>query len=272
MRFEQLARHLLEVASPQRAQNVTHELTTFAFFEAYFSNFIEGTEFTLQEAEEIVFEGVIPRQRPQDAHDIVGTYRIIADPFQRARVPGSADELIELLREHHATILAERPDVGPGEFKLDPNRAGATQFVAPEFVEGTLRESWRLYEPLPAGFARAAFAMFAVSEVHPFADGNGRIARVLMNAELSAEAQQRIIVPTALRGDYLSGLRAMTHNGFADTYVSVLSALQEYTHVVDFSSRPAAELDLHRRRAFDDPSQQPNVLARVLGQAEPESR
>ena len=219
-----------------------------------------------------MFEGVIPRQRPQDAHDILGTYRIVADPVQRARVPGSADELVKLLREQHATLLAERPDVGPGEFKLNPNRAGATRFVAPEFVEGTLRESWRLYEPLPAGFARAAFAMFVVSEVHPFADGNGRIARVLMNAELTAAAEQRIIVTTALRGDYLSGLRAMTHNAFADTYVSVLSALQRYTAEVDFSSRPAAELDLHRRRAFDDQSQQSDVLARVLGQAEPETR
>ena len=99
MHFEQLARHLLEVAAPQRAENAAHELSTFAFFEAYFSNFIEGTEFTLQEAEEIVFDGVIPRQRPQDAHDILGTYRIVADPIQRARVPGSADELVKLLRD-----------------------------------------------------------------------------------------------------------------------------------------------------------------------------
>ena len=30
------------------------------FFEAYFSNFIEGTEFAVEEAREIVFEGVIP--------------------------------------------------------------------------------------------------------------------------------------------------------------------------------------------------------------------
>ena len=28
--------------------------------------------------------------------------------------------------------------------------------------------------------------MFLVSEVHPFVDGNGRIARIMMNAELVA--------------------------------------------------------------------------------------
>ena len=33
--------------------------------------------------------------------------------------------------------------------------------------------------------------MFLVAEVHPFADGNGRVARVMMNAELIAGGQQR---------------------------------------------------------------------------------
>src|SRR3546814_567358 len=52
---------------------------TLAFFEAYFSNFIEGTEFTVDEAAEIVFEGVIPAERPAEAHDVVGTFRVVSD-------------------------------------------------------------------------------------------------------------------------------------------------------------------------------------------------
>lgn len=39
---------------------------TLAFFEAYFSNFIEGTEFEVDEAAEIVFRNVIPRDRLED--------------------------------------------------------------------------------------------------------------------------------------------------------------------------------------------------------------
>ena len=45
-----------EPADPERV---------FAFFEAYLSNFIEGTEFEVSEAEEIVFGGVIPEERPR---------------------------------------------------------------------------------------------------------------------------------------------------------------------------------------------------------------
>ena len=42
-----------------------------------------------------------------------------------------------------------------------------------------------------------------ISEVHPFNDGNGRIARVMMNAELVRADQSRIIVPTVFREDYI---------------------------------------------------------------------
>jgi hypothetical protein len=41
-------------------------------------------------------------------------------------------------------------------------------------------------------------------------DGTGRVARVMMNAELIAGAQARIIVPTVFRDDYLDGLRMLS--------------------------------------------------------------
>jgi hypothetical protein len=85
-----------------------------------------------------------------------------------------------------------------------------------------------------------------------------------MSAELSAAKEQRIIVTTSQRGDYLVGLRALSHNAFAGSYVTILSSLQAFTAAVNFSSRPAAELDLSGRRALDDLSQQPGMLARIL--------
>lgn len=267
-RFEQLHQHLQGVAGPLLPASPEHELSTFAFFEAYFSNFIEGTEFTLQEAERIVFDGEVPRQRPKDAHDILGTYRLVSDPQERARIPHDADELLAILRSQHATMLGERPEAGPGTFKLDPNRAGSTYFVAPDLVEGTLREGFRFYESLPPGFSRAVFAMFLVSEVHPFADGNGRVARIVMNSELTATAEQRIIVPIAARDDYLHGLRGMTHNGNASSYVRVMAALQELAAEAPFSDRARAELWLHRRGLFRDPSEQRAAGSPILGMAE----
>ena len=50
-----------------------------AFFESYFSNYIEGTTFGIEEAEEIVFDKKIPDQRPKDAHDVLGK---LSDSFR----------------------------------------------------------------------------------------------------------------------------------------------------------------------------------------------
>jgi len=107
-----------------------------AFFESYFSNFIEGTEFGVDEARRIAVEGVVPEARPEDAHDIAATYRLAIDSNDRAHVPRSGDEVIELLRGRHAVLMAARPDKHPGEFKSLPNSASGYQFVEPGLVEG----------------------------------------------------------------------------------------------------------------------------------------
>jgi Fic family protein len=131
-------------------------------------------------------------------------------------------------------------------------------------VDGTLREAFRYYASLPAGFARAAFAMYLVSEVHPFADGNGRTARVLMNSELTAAGQQRIIVTTRDRGDYLAALRGMSNSLNMPAYVTVLAELQRRTAEIGFSTVASAERDLEGRGAFRDPDEDRSVIMPLL--------
>jgi Fic family protein len=233
------------------------------FYEAYFSNFIEGTEFTLDEAEEIVFDHVVPEDRPEDAHDILGTYQLVADPEDRAEAPREADAVIDLLRARHAIVMAARPDKHPGQFKQRDNRVGATQFVDHELVEGTLRAGIEIGDTITGAFARAVYAMFLISEIHPFTDGNGRIARIAMNAELSAAGESRIIIPTVFRNNYLMALRGATHNRRFDALVAALEFAQRYTARVDFSSRESADADLTRTNAFRDPTEADNAGIRL---------
>lgn len=263
--FEELSNHLLAVGLPSMPEDASADVSVLAFYEAYFSNYIEGTEFTVAEAREIVFEGLVPQQRPQDAHDILGTYRLVSDRYQRGRVPTSADELVAILQDQHRMMLTERPEIGPGQWKRRDNHVGGHEFVDHRLVEGTLREAFQFYSPLPAGFARSAFAMFLISEVHPFTDGNGRTARVLMNSELTAAGQQRIIVTTRDRGDYLAALRGMSNNLNIPAYVVVLAELQRRTASVDFSALASAERSLQDSGAFTDPDAERDVLIPLLG-------
>lgn len=228
-----------------------------AFFDAYFSNYIEGTEFELDEAAAIVFENRIPEKRPQDAHDILGTYRLLSDlrgmSLSAVEYVDDLEAFIKLLQRRHHTMLENRPDVAPGEFKTTPNRAGNTVFVAPDLVRGTFLKGLERCRALESPFARAAFMMFLVSEVHPFTDGNGRIARVMMNAEMIAGAQQRIIIPTVYRDDYLGALRALSRSGRADVLPKMLDRAQLFTSRIDFSDRAAARRVLDEAQAFREP-------------------
>lgn len=222
------------------------------FYEAYFSNFIEGTEFTLDEAADIVFEHKVPEGRPQDAHDILGTYQIVADAAEMSTVPRTADGFFELLKERHETLMGARPDKHPGAFKTRSNRAGTTEFVTPELVEGTLRRGFEIGSRLIDPFARAVYLAFLVAEVHPFDDGNGRISRIMMNAELVSAGEVRIVIPIVYRLNYLAALKAATHNQNYGALIRVLSFARRYTARIDFTSRATAEADLSRTHAFDD--------------------
>ncbi len=223
------------------------------FYEAYFSNYIEGTEFTLDEAARIVFDGEMPAARPEDAHDVLGTYAVVADPILMREIPDSGSAFVDVVRRRHAQVMAGRSRVRPGEFKLVANRAGNTEFVPPEMVEGSLLAAYDVAAPLLDPFQRSVYVMFVVAEVHPFMDGNGRVARICMNAELVGSAQVRIIIPTVFRLNYVSALKAGTHSNAFAPLVAVLDFTQRYTARIDFTSRATAEADLQRSHALRDP-------------------
>ena len=223
---------------------------TLAFFEAYFSNFIEGTEFTVGEAREIVFEGAIPAGRPEDAHDVLGTFRIVSDAGEMGTLPASYEQFDALLRRRHAIVMEARPGKTPGGYKSKSNQAGSTVFVEPGLVNGTLEKGFEFYRALEEPFQKAVFMMILVSEVHPFADGNGRVARIMMNAELVAKGQERLIVPTAYRTDYLGALKAFSRSGRMEPVIRMLDAAQRYTSLIDWSTFESARAMLEETNAF----------------------
>jgi hypothetical protein len=255
-------RAVAPVTRPARERDAEAR-STLAFFEAYFSNFIEGTEFEVEEAVAIVFQQAIPRDRPADAHDVLGTWRLVSDPVEMARTPDDADELLDLLRRRHATLMTARPDKGPGTFKREVNRAGQTVFVDPQHVEGTLRQGFDFYRGLETAFARAVYMMFLVSEVHPFADGNGRIARIMANAELVAAGEERILIPTVYRANYLSALKALSQARNPEPLVRTLDFAQRWVIDTQWTDLESTRIALERSHAFMDANEAENSGIRL---------
>lgn len=149
-------------------------------------------------------------------------------------------------------MMQARPEVRPGEFKNVQNQAGDTLFVDPGLVETTLAEGLRRLALLDTGFQRAVFMMFLVSEVHPFDDGNGRLARAMMNAELVSQGERRILIPTAYRIDYMGALRRLTRQDNPSVLIRALDRVQDFTHRIDFSDYERARATLESYGAFGE--------------------
>jgi hypothetical protein len=252
--FESLYEELAGKVFPEHKDKNTSDKAykTFAFFEGYFSNYIEGTEFTVNEAKEIITsESPIP-SRHEDSHDILGTYRIVSDRQEMSICPTSPDRFLDLMRRRHAVLLQSRTSKKPGEFKDRNNRAGNTEFVDWQLTTGTLKKGFEWYSLLREPFAKAVYMMFLVSEVHPFLDGNGRIARVMMNAELSAKGLSKIIIPTVYREDYMGALRKLTRQRVADAYVRMLLRAYEFSSTLFGENIDEMEKHLIECDAFKD--------------------
>jgi len=234
-------------------KNTTNQsFRVFAFFEAYFSNYIEGTEFELEDAKKIIETETPMPNRDEDSHDVLGTYKLVSNREEMIITPGNPSALLEILLYRHKVLLSARTSKRPGEFKDKNNRVGETHFVDHTLVKGTLIKGFDFYQALTDPFAKAAYIMFLVSEVHPFLDGNGRIARVMMNAELVKQGQTKIIIPTVYRDDYIGAIRKLTRQEEPKAYIKMMLRAHEFSSNIVGDGMDAMEKHLEESNAFKE--------------------
>ncbi|HEY5462809.1 MAG TPA: Fic family protein [Hanamia sp.] len=234
-------------------KNITNKsFRNFAFFEAYFSNYIEGTEFELEEAKKIIETETPMPNRDEDSHDILGTYKLVSNKEEMNITPDQPKDLLEILLYRHQILMSARVSKKPGQFKDKNNRAGDTHFVDHTIVKGTIIKGFDYYQALTAPFAKAAYMMFLISEVHPFLDGNGRIARVMMNAELVKQGQSKIIIPTVYRDDYMLALRRLTRQMDPSAYIKMLRRAYEFSSTIAGENMDVMERKLEVSNAFKE--------------------
>jgi len=252
--FESLFRELKNTEFPYREEkNNSHKsYRNFAFFESYFSNYIEGTVFEIDEAKKIIQTNKPLPARNDDSHDVLGTYQIVSNRKEMQIIPSTPEEFLKIISFRHSILLGARLDKNPGLFKDKNNFAGSTAFVDFNLVRGTLEQSFSFYRILDHPFAKAAYIMSVISEVHPFLDGNGRIARVMMNAELVNANQSKIIIPTVYREDYMGALKKFTKQSKCDTYIKMLQRAHEFSSNVHDENMENMQKYLSSCNAFVD--------------------
>jgi cell filamentation protein, protein adenylyltransferase len=175
----------------------------------YHSNAIEGNTLTLRETQMIIEHGLTigghPLREYLEAtnHAEAFTYLLtLAD----ARTPISSDTILKL---HH--LVVQNTIDTPGQFRTIPVSIRGARLTPPPArqVEGLVAEwvAWRegagqAYNPL----LRATIAHHGFLAVHPFVDGNGRAARLLLNLMLMRAHYPPALLLRDWRIGYLAAL------------------------------------------------------------------
>ena len=262
MRFDALASHLRIHPFPRFEEGVPSGVPrhNFCFVESYFSNYVEGTKFAIEEAREIVLNNRISVARPKDSHDVLGVFRLALTPPFRNSPPVAGEDFLPGLEQWHTAMLGSRPEANPGRVKTEQNYAGTTAFVRPSHVRGTLEAGSKIALSVPEGVARAVFYAFLVSEVHPFDDGNGRLSRLVMNAELSRVGLHRIIVPTLFHPQYVDCVRKLTRSNEPEAFARCLAMMARWCSQFDYTDMDALIAALRTTNAMEESPAQYQLL------------
>lgn len=185
-----------------------------------------------------------------DAYDYVLTLATRGEPISEASVR-ALHEVVCRAQETYRVMTAVGPQEQPlpkGQYKALPNhvrtRKGANHSYAP--VDVTPAEMARLVaelrsEPFLAAHPviQAAYAHYALVVVHPFADGNGRVARALASAFTYRAISMPIVILSEQKNQYLDAL-ANADDGDYQSFVNFILARSLDTIIlVDESVRAA---------------------------------
>ena len=235
--------------------------------EAVLSSQIEGTQSSLSDL--LLFELDEAPGVPLDDVTEVSNY-VSALEHGVGRIRGGFPLSNRLLREIHAVLLSRGRGSGkqPGEFRTSQNWIGGTRpgnaaFVPPPHtaIRDAMSDLERFLHADDDGLpllARAAVAHVQFETIHPFLDGNGRVAamaKTLTTYDVGYVGMT--YVPAARRDDYFAAAgRVVTSKGGLDKHVE--SILVELANagtppaIADISGHGWLEIDEPHERAHAD--------------------
>ena len=197
----------------------------------YHSNHIEGNTLTYGETELLLIHGQthgnhsIREYEEMQAHDVgIAHLRDLAADHLRFISESDIRNLNKIILKEPFWKPAQtvdgkpsRKQIIPGEYKTSPNNVVTATgelfaFVDPAEVPTKMQELVQAMRvSLDAGdrpiLTQLAKLHHDFVLIHPFDDGNGRVARMLVNYVLMRQGYPPIIVPTERKKDYLTALR-----------------------------------------------------------------
>ena len=176
----------------------------------YNSNAIEGSTLTIQETRLVLETGLTIGGKSLREHFEVINHREAIE-FVEALVEKGKPVTAHTVRQIHALVLANIDDEQAGQYRQLPVRIGGAGHEPPE--------SWevpRLMQELSDWLGTAAQGLHPIVRtaethhrlvyIHPFIDGNGRTARLVMNLLLMKDGYPPTVIRKVDRRSYYSVL------------------------------------------------------------------
>jgi Fic family protein len=196
----------------------------------YHSNNLEGNSLTYGETKALILFGITAQGKPlKDHFEITGHNEAINWILEIIKDETPLNE--KFIRELHTLLLKEssykeaqtaegkptRRKIEVGKYKTQPNHVvtvtGETfYFATPEETPAKMHEliEWFRNEKEKQGvnpIILAALFHYRFIRIHPFDDGNGRTARILMNFILMQFGYPPVIIKTEDKENYFAVLR-----------------------------------------------------------------
>jgi Fic family protein len=193
----------------------------------YTSNALEGNTLTRRETALVVEKGLTVGGKSLTEH-LEATNHAHALNWVKEQVKRKPTSLTEKDILHiHDIILQGIDDANAGHYRSVPVRISGSAVVLPnprkvpdlmqEFVEW-LKHSGNLH-PVEL----AAEAHYRLVTIHPFVDGNGRTARLLMNMILLMTGYPSAIIRKRDRLAYIGSLEKAQLGGSKDDYLKIIA-------------------------------------------------
>lgn len=173
----------------------------------YTSNAIEGNTLTLRETAELIEHGITVGGKPLRDHlEAVDHYNAVLWMRELAAKDTPVDEAT--VRElHRRIVFRSQPEIG-GVYSTFPRRIAGSPVVFPNpaKIPQLMKAFGEWLEAAPPEPGASFDAHFRLVAIHPFSDGNGRTARLLMNLMLIRGGYPPVAVRPEDRKAYLDAL------------------------------------------------------------------
>ncbi len=192
----------------------------------YTSNAIEGNTLSRQETALVIEKDITVEGKTIEEHLEAKNHARAVD-FIKSLVDKKRQDISEnIILDIHRIILQKIDDKNAGKYRSVAVRIAGSMAImpnplkVPELMSGLIE--WLHSKNSDHSVKIAADTHFKFVSIHPFADGNGRTARLLMNVLLQQSGYPPAIIRKEDRKDYLNSLETGQTKGEMEDYYGII--------------------------------------------------